>query len=454
MPDPDDQIVVKDSARLEPAERRHAVGRVALGIGAVGAAILLPLLRQRGVHSWDTVWAEDGWVFVQQAENHGASALLRGYAGYLQLPPRLMGGPTPLVPVPDLALYLALVASTTCALLALFTYWATAGWIISRPVRAALAAFVVLMPALGPENTATITNTLWTFLAVAPWAFLARRERPAAVVVRGVVAFLAAASSPVSVVFAPLAIGCGVKRRTRASWVVVGVYLGGLALQAAVTATTTDTRASPIERDPSALPAILGIRLFAQYLVGDRGIVASWDQWHTLAVVASLLVVVGLFLLLRGAEEPSRSTAAGLVVAGLVTFLVSAWTRGTKALALTHIPSSFFSHPELVGVYKVAPARYSVVPVFMIACAVALLVGAPPRADRWGSRPLRILFVAHVVVVCAVGFRVTNARSVGPAWPLAAEQARRVQCHDPGDRFSVPLPAPFFNPPVTLSCDD
>ena len=122
---------------------------------------MVPLLRQTGAHSWDTIWGEDGWVYFQQAHDHGLGVVLRGYAGYLQLTPRLLAIPTAIVPIHQLALYFAVVAAVVGAALAWFVYWASEGWVESRPVRLALASLVVLMPALGYENTANVTNTIW-----------------------------------------------------------------------------------------------------------------------------------------------------------------------------------------------------------------------------------------------------------------------------------------------------
>ncbi len=42
--------------------------------------------------------------------------------------------------------------------------------IASVPVRLTIAALVVLMPALGFENTADITDVIWMFLLALPWA--------------------------------------------------------------------------------------------------------------------------------------------------------------------------------------------------------------------------------------------------------------------------------------------
>ena len=193
-----------------------------LGALAFALAVGLPLLRQRGAPSWNTIWGEDGWVYYQQAHDHGLSVLLRGYAGYLQLTPRLLAVPTIVVPVADLARYFAVMGVLVGALLAWFVYWATEGWIDARAVRLALAGLVVLAPALGYENTANVTNTIWILLAVAPWALVARSESRRAVLLRSLVVFASATATALSALFLPMALGYACLRRRRPTWVVVG----------------------------------------------------------------------------------------------------------------------------------------------------------------------------------------------------------------------------------------
>ena len=191
----------------------------------LAAAAILPLFRQTGARSWNTIWAEDGFVYFQQARRQGGLAVLfHGYNGYLQLPPRILAVFATFVPIHDLSVYLALAATVVGALLAWFTYQTTEQWIASRLVRLALASMVALMPALGVELTANITNIIWVFVAVAPWALVSLAERPWDVAIRGVVAVLAAASSSLSFLFLPLALGWLLIRRTRAAVEVAAAF--------------------------------------------------------------------------------------------------------------------------------------------------------------------------------------------------------------------------------------
>ena len=199
------------------------------------AAIVLPLLRQPGVPSWNTIWVEDGVIYTQQANAAGPfHVLFRSYAGYLQLIPRLLAVPTAYLPGRDLAVYLAVSSAVVCGLAAAFVYRSTLGWIESVPIRLALATMVVLGPAVAIETTATITNSIWILLAVLPWAFLSVLEKRRDVAMRATVAFIVATSTVLAAVYLPLAVWLAVKRRTRGSIASLAALSVGLVVQLAV----------------------------------------------------------------------------------------------------------------------------------------------------------------------------------------------------------------------------
>ncbi|HVN50602.1 MAG TPA: hypothetical protein VMT43_04170, partial [Acidimicrobiales bacterium] len=192
---------------MEAHERWFARPRTYVGLGLFVLAVVLPLFRQTGLHSWQTVFAEDGRIYTQQALRHGALAsLLHGYAGYLQLPPRLSALAIPFLPLRDVAAYAAVTGTLVAALAAAFVYRESRSWIRWWPLRLAIASLVVLMPALGAENTANMTNVIWVVAATTPWALMSREEGAWDTLARAVAAFLAATSTALSVLFVPLAI--------------------------------------------------------------------------------------------------------------------------------------------------------------------------------------------------------------------------------------------------------
>lgn len=115
-----------------------------------------------------SIWAEDGWVWLTDALHRGfLHALTTPYNGYLQNLGRLIAEPVAVLPVRWYAPAIALVGAdivTSCT----FVVWrASAGYLESRYLRAALAAMIVLLPVVDVERLDNVTNSIWFFCVAA-----------------------------------------------------------------------------------------------------------------------------------------------------------------------------------------------------------------------------------------------------------------------------------------------
>ncbi|MEO6628827.1 MAG: hypothetical protein ABIP03_09690 [Aquihabitans sp.] len=423
------------------ARRSGAVGRRLLAMATFVLAVILPLLRQQGNRSWDSVWAEDGSVFYQQAiDSPGLRVLARGYNGYMVLPPRILSLPSPFIPLEHLALYFAISSAVVIALLAFFTYHSARGWIPSRAVRLALASFVVLMPAMGPENTSTVTNTIWSFAAVAPWAFVSLEERRGDVVARCLVVFFAVTGTVLGFVFIPLAIGWACIRKTRAAYAVLVAYLVGLTVQVLVMmSTASELIPVPPQRPVDDFVRLVGVRVFALYLVGQESAVSLWKANGPGAVFGATVIVVTIFAAAAWRTD-RRHLLLGLTMAayGLGSFLVLVFGRGTLLFRLTGTFDMF------------AAMRYSVPANLMLASGLAILLSGD-RSRRWASG-VRWAYVAHLSVLMVVCFSVTGYRALGPSWSEHLDVARKVCLMDPAPaKVEVPQDALSYSK-IRVSC--
>ena len=410
------------------------------GAALVTAAAVLPLFRQTGTRSWQSIWSEDGFEYSEQAIRHGGFGLLfRGYGGYVQLPPRLLAALTTAIPIQYLSVYLAISAAIVGALLAWFIYHASDQWIASRPVRLALASLIVLMPVLGAENTANITNTIWIFAAVAPWALVSLAERPSEIVIRCVVGLLAALSSSLCFLFLPLGIGFAIFRRSRGAAIVTGAFTAGLVLQGIAMIHTRDAvPALPqsfhlFHRSASGIADAIGLKVFGMYLVGYKGTTTPWlVHHHLLAIGGTVCILLVLVVLATGSSRNHQVLAAVFVAYALITFAAPVWNRR-----------------------DVAP-RYSVIPIVLLASAIAVLVGDPIRVrGEWIARIGRPLFIAQIAVLAVIGFSVTTYRSENPPWTDSVAFVSHSSCHRASPNKLVVITTDAYNLwPVTLTCHD
>jgi hypothetical protein len=402
-----------------------------LGGALFVAAIALPLLRQSGARSWQTVWAEDG-LFGGDALRHGWGDLLRGYSGYAQLVPRAIAVGVRDVPVGRIAQYFALAASVVGAAVALFVYHHCRGWIRSPFLRVAIAASTVLAPVLLFENTANITNSIWVLMFGAFWAILSTEQGRWAIASRAAMVFLAVTSLALTALLLPLAAAIAFMRRGVDSAIVLGALLAGIAVQGVVVLHTTSTYPE-LPSKVSDLPAIVAVRVFGSALVGDKQVKVLWPHfglWLALAFAIAAVVVAAALALGSGGRGRQLAAIAGAHAMLLV--VVPIWLRGTTGMHL--------GGPD----FAAGGARYAVVPVLLVICAAAAL------ADDRERGLAGALVMVQIAVVLAFSFSATNFRSSGPTWEESLRAARAACAVDRSAPARVPItPAGWF---MSLDC--
>ncbi|HET6346724.1 MAG TPA: glucosyltransferase, partial [Myxococcota bacterium] len=138
----------------------------------MGAAAL-SLLRQVGAGALDTVYAEDGTVFLADAYRESTwDAVATPYAGYLHVVPRILAEIVSILPVSAAATGLAVSAALVTGLLALLVYHASGTSLTSPWARALAAAVVVLVPVGQEEIPNSIANLHWPMLYALFWVLL------------------------------------------------------------------------------------------------------------------------------------------------------------------------------------------------------------------------------------------------------------------------------------------
>ncbi|MBO0838229.1 MAG: hypothetical protein J2P28_22305 [Actinobacteria bacterium] len=408
-----------------PGSSRWAVPLIQVALVALGALVML--VRIGGRPAWESIYAEDPGLYLPGALAHPWH-LLQSYAGYLQLVPRLIGQFAALVPIRNASVVLAAGGALVASACGLFAYYASAGHVRSRWLRALVALSVVLLPVAQLEIADNGVNSIWYLLVALFWAALWRPRTRAGAWIAAVVAFAAAASTSLGLVFAPLfaARAIAVPRRVREHAATIG-WAVGCVLQLGVILTSHQSRFRP--HDPFnavlfyahdvLLPA-LGWHL-SWHLRGLAGL-----EGATAIVGGVLAVVLGLVVVTQAGRARVfvlTAVATGLVLAGLSA--VFGW--GGPGL--------------LVTVAVEHGARYATVPILLI--DAALIVAADAYAQRWWPRPRAVVAVTLLVAVLAFGwasdFRYPVRRTAGPAsaWTPTADAWLRYCQHNPAGTITV-----------------
>jgi hypothetical protein len=183
-----------------------------------------------------------------------------------------------------------------------------------------------------------------------------------------------------------------------------------------------------------------GARVFATFLIGNKGVSLAWDAFRPLLIAGSTVLVAFLLAAaLVGVERRRQVLAVVLAAYGVISFVVPVWGRRLDERSL--------GFGQLYD-----QARFSVIPVMMLASAFALLVACParraPRAAQW-------IFIVQVVVVTLTSFSVTNLRSTSPAWSTSVEDTYQHGCKGmPSDRLVRVKTTKEGYFPVTVTCRD
>ena len=389
-----------------------------------------------------TLWAEDGTVFVQGAYEHGLSAFITPYVGYLHLVPRLIAAVSTQLPLAAQAAAMALAAALVQGLVAGVAYVAV------RAQRSAIwpalfvAATVAMVP-VGPEVIRAVANLQWFLLYGAIIGQLWTPRRRFGWFVTGAVLVATTTGSPFGFVPAALAIARWVVQRRRATFAVAAAGLLGVGAQLPPMAQSTRQLSSGLH--PDALTAGFLRRVVADGVLGVGRYVPGTLSTSIIPGAVLTLLVCGLVALLvrhRGLDQ--ALVPALLVAAAGATFVIP--------VTLT----------SLACIDPFSGGRYFVAPALMWLAAVVLLVtealdGRVP-SRRAGQSPAglvaAVLLGASVVGLVTSFHPVTTyGREQVPPWTTAVDQTAKLCAGRSGDALvSVPIAPPGWA--VTLTCGE
>jgi len=379
---------------------------------AVPLGVLVMLVRVAGpVPAWDSIYAEDLSIFLVQALQHPWHLLVPA-AGYLQLVPRLIAQFVVYLPLRDAAAAFAISGALVTTGCALFIFHASAGHVRSAVLRVVLALAVVLLPVAPLEIADSGVNTPWYLLFALFWAVLWRPGTRAGMAGAAAVGFLTAASTTMSVVFAPLLLARVIALPRLREHAVTAGWAAGCLLQVPYVVSNLGSAQSRAAHPASPGPVL------AFY---GHEVVLPALGWHlawrlqafagrngaTLIIGAILAAFFGWALLTQ------RGQARVFVVAALITGFLSAAFGATLRSGVTTSP---------VAENFESGSRYTALPIFLIEAAAVVAVGS---FICHGQQRLRtVAAVAALVGVLSVGwitdFRYQGLRSSTTNWPPTA----------------------------------
>ncbi len=313
-----------------------------------------------------------------------------------------------MLPIEWAAAGFAITAAVLRALVALIAFAGSKAYLRSTPLRFALAALVIVLPAGNSETLNNMSNLHWFLLYGVFWALLWRNAPrvPIAIFV-----FLAAVSSPLVFILAPIAVARLFLSRKE----VPITFLAGLVVQAVAMVFATRTPYSHDEVDPVQVLLASLLRVPVVAFTGSERVSEFYPAHGNLTILLALLVAaVPMAAGLRFGDRAGRMlvlVSAAYSVIVIVACLVLNWTHVLQVQA-----------PDVV----MAAQRYSIAPCLFLFTAIFVGLDATPsktweRAVVGGSR-----YLVGIAVVVSVFAHLQNPKTVlkGTPWDESLARAR------------------------------
>ena len=384
---------------------------------ALGVAVLtwLQMVRRPADPPvWDSLYVEDGQVFLGQALDQRVwDTLATSHLGYLHTAARAITETATWFPLEHAPLVMGLLTSLAIALLAVYVFEASAAWIASPLLRGVLAIAVVLVPVTSRDIAGTVANLHWFLIYASYWAVVNPWRGRGWLAASTLVVLTSTLTDPLTAVLLPLALLLAARERAdRRAWLVPATIVAGLLIQLVLRDEGAERVGSV---DLGAIPRIFAERVTSSMLAGDQhlhdvfgGATGSPFAWASLVLVAAALAA-GAWRL-RGRRLHVLLAGTGL---SLAFFLIPVIGRGTDLL----VPDE----PWALGA-----SRYMYLPVMFLLTALA---AAADRADPDSARrrsPWREIALALLVLVpLGLDYRGNHRTEGDPRWSASLEQAER-----------------------------
>lgn len=378
---------------------------------AATVAFVSVFTRQVGVPKAQTMWAEDGYVFLgcHGRRSSALNCLGEVYGGYLHVVPRL-GAMLAWVAPPDL--WAVAVTTVAAAILAWSAFLvAAAVEVATGSVLAGVVGGVALaLPyQAGHEIAGNLANLHWVLfvaavvIVVAMW--LGRPPNGFDVVA---VAGMALSSALAPIVVALAGFGALARRpgalRLAAAAAIGSVVQAGVAL--------TVPRDPPLH-DPVGLADALRAFVDLVLVAGPFGPAALLPGW---VLTAAAVGVVGSLAMARSRRGEALLALAGLVGAALAAYVTAVLVNRWTGPRYEYVPGVLLIEAAVLG-------------ATLVTTAVDRTPGRPSRS--WLARVPLLAVVGVVAIGAASSYRLESRTSNGPNYEVEFEQAVGA-CREPG----------------------
>lgn len=415
--------------------------KAGLATALLALAVVLQLARIGWTASLNSLWAEDGPIFIQGALTQGfGDAVGTEYSGYLVLVPRLIAELAVLLPLESAAAAVSILSALLIALSGFAVWHAAAAHIPDPLLRGALVAATVLTPVGGLESIDSASYVSWYMLFAVFWILLWRPRTLAGAGWGGLLVAATVLSNPGAWFLLPLAALRAAAIRDRRDATIVGAYFAASAVQLVAMVRSSYEAVEPLWSEDIwtvVLQRVVDGAVFGLRLGGE-----GWDRFGWPFLIALTVAVVAAFALgLWRGDGRARAFALIALPAALGMFVLSVYQRAVGPPMLW---------PE--GFHNGAGGRYAIVPVLLVLSAAMVILCHRRAPGGGGAAWPRLALTALVLVSVAASYPAGESAVRGaPTWDDAFDAAATT-CTSEGAYVPVATSPPGFQ--MSLPCSE
>ncbi|KHL00640.1 hypothetical protein [Sinomonas humi] len=437
-------MTVSSTTRGPVRPRTGRLSGVAIPVAIVMAGTALSLFRLPAT-AQDTLWAEDGGIFLNGAlRNRSLSQIFAPYQGYLHVIPRFAAWfAVTFLPPNSYALAFTALSCLAVGVVAALIWHCSSALSRNTYVRLAWAAIPVLVAAGPRETLGNFANLHWYLLCLMPWLLI---KRPASVrenVLLTLATLFSAFTEIQTALFIPLFL---FRFKDRAFWPPRLALLVGVACQ--IITDLVFPRSAPTDPSVNWWSVIEGWFLNSSSAIvygSSQQIILTVTRfgWVPVALAAVPFLTAFVMALVRGSRM-ERLMACVFLLAS-----IGVWSA---AQAMNFQPYFDYARFNATQWQSFFLSRYTLAPsMFLLDLAPLVAV----VATRISGVALPAILGAFAVVLAVYFFPPTVGRDHGPTWSTGVQTARS-ECRDtPAATVErVPIaPTGWTYDKVLLPCD-
>jgi len=380
---------------------------------AIGAALgILCTLARLPKSTWDTLYAEDGKVFLQAWLSNPSLALpIAPYDGYLHFWPRLISGIVSLLPIDAWPTAATVGFGATVGLIGALSLLASKRLITSPTLRILVMITPILLPFAGVEALGNLANLHWYFLYLGFWISWHSPRNFSASVAWSLTLAIAALTEIQLAILAPIIAGRFWKG-TRYERIVFTGWSIGIVAQFVAFLSSDTNRTSRGLSDPLSMIRGLLVNVVLGTPVGNQPRANYLMEVSGWLIPVTLTAAIAALLAAAGIKDPTRKWA-------IISATFTSITTWALSFLLNNHPGLDYANPPFTFI------RWGTGASLLLWAAILIALDVTTSHSALAKRLVPTFAAIVLLLSSLISPATVSARHGTPSWSQQVANLRQ-----------------------------